>query len=470
MSKKDIGIIGMGVMGRSIARNMGSNGIELALFNRYIENDEVRVAQKVIAQYEELRNASGFEDLKAFVADLKRPRKILLMINAGTPVDDIIQQLTPLLEPGDVVMDGGNSYYKDTKARVQQLCSYEMHYLGIGISGGESGALKGPSIMPGGTKIAFDLVRPYLEKIAAKDHLGGICCTYIGSDASGHFVKMIHNGIEYAEMQLLAEVYGILKNVGKFTHPKIGQILHEWLKTDADSYLLYITANILQERVQGKPILNTILDVAGNKGTGSWSTQAACEYGIPATMLSAALFARYTSSFYEDRLRAAQYLEIESISKPKLSLDDLYHAYRSARIINHHQGFHLIAKASEDQNWNVDLSELARIWTNGCIIRSRLMEKISTEIDRLDQILLLPAFYKQVQASLGQMKKISTVIVNTSVSAPCFLNALDFAKAYSQKRSTAHIIQAQRDYFGAHRYKKKDDPDGPSHHHLWKAP
>jgi 6-phosphogluconate dehydrogenase len=327
--------------------------------------------------------------------------------------------------------------------------------------------LKGPSIMPGGTRSAYPKVAKYLEKIAAKDDNNLSCCTYIGKGGSGHFVKMVHNGIEYAEMQLIAEMYSMLRNVNGLSHVEIADLFDDWCQSDLSSYLLEITTQILRKKEGDQYVVDLILDSAGNKGTGGWTTIAAAELGVPITMITNALFARFTSSFKDERIEASQkYENTENISQ-KLSIDNLKGAYTIARIINHHQGIHLIDEASQQYDWELNLPEIARIWTNGCIIRSVLMKKLIAILIDTTRILQHDEMRVRVQPHISQLGMVVASGHISGISIPCLSAASDFINTYVNAQSSANIIQAQRDFFGAHTYKRADDPNGPSHHTIW---
>ena len=465
-TKASFGLIGLGVMGKSLSRNLARNGFQLALYNRHVPQVEEQVAERFIAQFPELERAKGFEDLAAFVQAQARPRKIFLMIKAGAAVDSMIEQLLPLLETGDVIIDGGNAHYKETERRNQLLADKGILFVGTGVSGGEEGALKGPSIMPGGSVAAYQLVQPYLEKIAAKDVRQTTCCAHIGEGGAGHFVKMVHNGIEYAEMQLIAECYALLRWGTKLPPNEIADLFSEWRTKDLDSYLLKISANILRKKEGESWLLDQILDQAGNKGTGSWTTIAACELGIPVPTISAALFARYQSAFKTERTEAAQKYatSYQSFGADPAQLEQ---AYRLARIINHHQGFHLIVAASENHQWNIQLSELARIWTNGCIIRSTLMQQFIDVLQEESMILQAPTMIQVVRDNWSGLGEVVASAAYAGISIPCLSSALNYLQTYTQSQSSANLIQAQRDYFGAHTYQRVDDPKGKAHHTIW---
>ena len=463
-SLSEFGLAGLGVMGKSLARNLGAHGLKLSLFNQHVAGKEENVALNSIAQFEELRSAKGFDLIEPFVQSLSKPRKIFLMVPAGKVVDHMITALLPYLSPGDIVMDGGNSHFKDTERRHEALKSNHIHFVGIGVSGGEQGALTGPAIMPGGDEVAYDSIKPILNAIAAKDHQGLPSSTYIGPGGAGHFVKMIHNGIEYAEMQILAEVYWILKKGLGFDNEQIALSLEEWNKKSAASYLLEITYKILRHKTGIDYTLDLIADLSGSKGTGSWSLTAAAELGMSANLISESLFARFVSSLKTERKQAASFAEIE-IKPVAITLDQLYEAFELARLINHHQGFEIMRTASEQYGWNLNLSEVARIWTNGCIIRSVLMQSIQTTIIGEQNLLVA-----QKQAVGEQRAALAQVVANSlssGIPIPALSAALNFILAYSSENLPANLIQAQRDFFGAHTYRKQDDPYGISYHTEW---
>jgi len=466
--KKDFGIIGMGVMGKSLARNFASKGTKLALFNRYAKGTEEQVAEKFIGEFEELNEASGFEDMSGFVNALSTPRKILLMVKAGEVTDSIIEELSTLLEANDIIIDGGNSHYKDTERRIKTLNKKGIHYIGSGISGGEEGALKGPSIMPGGDKESYDLIAPIVEQIAAKDDDNKPCCTYIGKGGSGHFVKMVHNGIEYAEMQLIAEVYSLMR-YGLLLEPdEIASILKTWNLGELSSYLLEISSEVIAKKDNENWLIDIILDKAGNKGTGSWTSIAAAELGVSITMINEALFARYISAFKEERVNAEKLYKIKNSSEIfDLNIDQIHDAYKAARIINHHQGVHLISAASQEYNWDLILPEIARVWTNGCIIRSSLMKTLISVLENTDRILTSPQIIPEVLSTLDNLLEVTGIAIFNKHSIPCLAAASNYITAYTSAQSTANIIQGQRDYFGAHTYKRKDDASGKSYHTNW---
>jgi len=468
LSMQEFGIIGLGVMGKSLSRNFANKGFKLSLYNRFVKSKEEKVAELFIAEFPELSNAKAFEDLEAFVLSLSLPRKIMLMVHAGEATDDLIDQLTPLLEKGDVLIDGGNAYYKDTERRLAQLSNLGIHFIGSGVSGGEEGALRGPSIMPGGSLEGYQLIQPYFERIAGTNYQGISCCKYIGAGGAGHFVKMVHNGIEYAEMQLLAELVQFLKITAGFTNDLIALVLQPFLQTEKTSYLLEITIQILQKKWKDEYLVDQILDNAGNKGTGSWTTIEAAKLGIPIPTLTAALNARFMSSIWEERRQAAASLNTSTQKQP-VNIDSVMEAYQLCRIINHHQGFQLIEIASKQQNWDINLSELAQTWTAGCIIRSKLMEEIETLIAQSNNLLMHPIIVQKCNQSVDSLKQILAAALSNELPMDCFSASAQYLFGYKQASSAASLIQAQRDFFGAHTYQLKEDPHGPFYHTNWQS-
>lgn len=463
-SKSEFGLMGLGVMGKSLARNLGQKGFRLSLYNIHLAGKEEKVAEQAIQLYNELSQALGFDEVSTFVNSLSIPRKIFLMVPAGKPVDQVIQQLIPLLNPGDIIMDGGNSHYEDTNRRAQQLSEYKIHYLGIGVSGGEQGALTGPSIMPGGSPSAYPLVSKFLEAIAARDSQGQACCTYIGKGGAGHFVKMIHNGIEYAEMQLLAEIYWIFKNGMHYTAEQTASVFESWNKEEARSYLMDITIKILRRYEDGHLVLDTIADIGGSKGTGGWSLNAAAQLGQPANLISEALFARFISTLKNERVQAHAAMKNHP-DRINYSETQIRKAYDLARLINHHQGLQIIRAASTEYHWNLDLAAITRIWTNGCIIRSALMENLSQTLKDNPNILL--ARMENINTTLPDLIVVVNASLQNQLAVPCLSAGLNFILSYTSAESPVNLLQAQRDFFGAHTYRRKDDPSGKSYHTIW---
>jgi len=462
--KSEFGLFGLGVMGKSLSRNLAQKGFNISIFNREVKGVEEDVAKNFKKNHKELETSQAFSDIEAFVHSLQTPRKIMLMVNAGKITDEVIEGLIPILTEGDVLIDGGNSNYLKTKERYDYLKSKNIHFIGVGVSGGEEGALKGPSIMPGGNKEIYDLVKPYLESIAAKDANNLPCCTYVGEQGSGHFVKMVHNGIEYVEMQLLAEVYTILKIMGN-SPDKVADILESWQR-NANSYLLEITIDILRKQDGDDWLVNKIVDKAGNKGTGNWTTIATAELGVPSTLIASALFARYISAYKKERLQANEDFSIEP-SALNLEIDAVLKGYQFARIINHYQGFKLISEASKAYSWSMNLSEIARIWTNGCIIKSDFMVELISVLKETDNILTYNTIIDEVKSLKSSINKVVSKCVLNELAVPCLSESVNFLNAFVTANSSANIIQAQRDYFGAHTYQRTDDTTGKAYHTNW---
>ena len=464
--KSEFGLFGLGVMGKSLCRNLANNGFKISMFNRHVEGVEVEVAKNFKAQFPELSNASAFDDISAFVNSLEKPRRIMLMVNAGNTIDYVIEDLLPYLSENDILIDGGNSNYKKTKERYEYLKTKNIQFIGTGVSGGEEGALTGPSIMPSGDKEAYKKVKSYLETISAKDKNNLPCCTYVGPEGSGHFVKMVHNGIEYVEMQLLAEVCTILAALGQ-NPDEIAGTIETW-KNEGGSYLLDITTSIFRKKEGNEWLVNKILDKAGNKGTGNWATIASAELGVPSTLIASALFTRYISFYKEDRLKLNKRFKKGSYVKLKITSNELFEAYQFARIINHYQGFKLMAEASNSYSWNLNLSEIARIWTSGCIIKSRLMEDLVETYKRRTNLLTDKKIVKGLNHYKSSVKTVVLQSILNDLSTPVLSEALQFFNGITTAYTSANIIQAQRDYFGAHTYQRLDDNSGKNYHTNWK--
>lgn len=469
-SLAQFGVVGLGVMGKSLALNLAEKGINVSVFNRHVTGSEENIAANFVKEQSAKGNMNGYDNLKAFVTSLEKPRKILLMIQAGSAVDQQLEQLIPMLDRGDIVIDGGNSFYKDTNKRAKHLNDIGIHFVGTGISGGEEGARKGPSIMPGGDKDAYQKISSYLELIAAKDKQGKPCITYIGEEGAGHFVKMVHNGIEYAEMQILTEVYFLLRYYSLFSAEKIADLFTQWQNEGLNSYLLEITIDILRKKEEGVLLLDKILDKAAQKGTGGWSTTAAMDLGVPFSTVSEAVMARALSSFksYRQKISSSYNSHLAKVDTVKDPLSDkIKNAYKAARIINHETGFHLLKEASVQYKWNLNLSEIARIWTNGCIIRSELMEQIAGTFLKEDSIVLAPSFMKELIDAQKDFTFVISQGLTHEIALPVLSSALNYYLGLKTLNSGANLIQAQRDYFGAHTYQRIDTPD--KHFHTqWK--
>lgn len=463
------GLIGLGVMGKSLALNLAGKGIKVSIYNRHVAGKEEGIAKAIVEGNPDLRDLKGFDDLQAFVASLARPRKILLMITAGPAVDLQLETLLPLLEPGDVVIDGGNSFYKDTARRTKLVEEKGLHFVGTGISGGEEGALKGPSLMPGGSKEGYALISNYLEQIAAKDRNGKPCTTYIGPEGAGHFTKMVHNSIEYGEMQVLAEVYHLMRHHVQLLPEKIAQTFERWKQEGLNSYLLEITIDILRHKEEGELLLDKILDQAEQKGTGGWSVGAALEYGVPYSPLTEAVTARQISARRSLRLKATDLYRSETAKAedPDRFMASLKNAYQATRIINHAVGFDLMRAASEHHGWRLNFSEIARIWTNGCIIRSEFMEELIEVFRSTDQLLLAPSIVDRLKEYQKDLKYVVAQGLQAGLALPVLSAALNYLLGSITADSPANLIQAQRDYFGAHTYQRRDRDAGQYFHTEW---
>ncbi|WP_375418366.1 NADP-dependent phosphogluconate dehydrogenase [uncultured Hymenobacter sp.] len=470
----EFGLIGLGVMGRSLALNLAEKGVRLALYNRHVPGLEEGVAEKVVTENAALGELHAFDELPAFVTALARPRKILLMVTAGAAVDAQIRELQPLLAAGDVLLDGGNSHYHDTARRTRQLADAQIHFLGTGISGGEEGARRGPALMPGGPRAGYELVAPYLDLLAARDQRGAPCAAYLGPDGAGHFVKMIHNGIEYAEMQLLAEVYQVLRQL-QAPAEEMTAILRGWQAEEAlSSYLLGITIDILQVKENGRLLLDHILDQAEQKGTGGWTVQAALDYAVPLSVISEAVLARVLSAHRAARVQAAARYPapaappLPAAERQRL-IGQLKNAYQAARLLNHASGFELLKAASAAEGWALILSEVARIWTGGCIIRSGLMEQLHELFKKTDDLLAAPGIVAQLQARRADFAALVGWGLQAGVALPAHSAALNYFLGLTTPHSPANLIQAQRDYFGAHTFRRTDRPPEEVFHADWPA-
>ncbi|AVR46332.1 phosphogluconate dehydrogenase (NADP(+)-dependent, decarboxylating) [Christiangramia fulva] len=468
LERPHIGLIGLGVMGKSLALNMASKGIPVSVYNRDFKDVEVDIAKNFAAEHEETYIFPWFNDLQKFVASLPKPRNIMIMVKAGAAVDAVINELLPVLDAGDLIIDGGNSHFKDTAKRIKMLGEKDIYFLGTGISGGEEGALKGPSIMPGGSKVAYERAGEVLEKIAARDPWGDACCTYIGPEGSGHFVKMLHNGIEYGEMQLIAEFYHLLRFFCGMDTSAIADLFAEW-NTELRSYLLEISIDILRQKEENDYLLDKILDVAGQKGTGGWSTEAALELGVPLDTITAAVLARNLSAFKADRIKASKKYHFKTVGENVPSREELFRVYRSVMIINHSIGFELLRAASKEYNWDLNLSEIARIWTGGCIIKSGFMEELVNIFKDHHSHLLLQDKISDELKNINFAKVLSFALEN-ACPMPLTSAAATYLFGFSSQQSSANMIQAQRDYFGAHTFERIDKNRGEFFHFNWKKP
>lgn len=458
--KADIGVIGMAVMGQNLALNMESRGYTVAVYNRTAE----RTRELAEGRGKGRRLVPAYE-LAAFVASLARPRKVLLMVQAGKPVDELIGQLAPLLSPGDILIDGGNSFFLDTVRRSKEAEGKGLLYLGTGISGGEEGALHGPSIMPGGHRAAYEAVGKILLDISAKVGSDS-CCAYMGSDGAGHYVKMVHNGIEYGDMELIAEAYFMLKHALGMSSGEMQRTFADWNKGDLDSYLIQITADILSrnDSETGKPLVEMILDRAGQKGTGKWTSQSALDLGVSAPTIAEAVFARCISAAKEERVAASHLLKGPPGGFLR-SREELVPAVRDAlylsKICSYAQGFALMKAAATEYHWKLNYGEIAMIWRGGCIIRARFLSKIKEAFDRapdLPNLLLDPYFRTVLEENQPRWRRVVATCAELGVPIPAFSSALAYLDSYRTAQLPANLIQAQRDYFGAHTYERVDRP------------
>ena len=462
MSKQQIGVVGMAVMGRNLALNIESRGYSVSIFNRSSSKTD-----EVIALHPDKKLVPTYT-VEEFVDSLEKPRRILLMVKAGEATDKTIQSLLPHLDKGDILIDGGNTFFQDTIRRNEMLANSGINFIGTGVSGGEEGALKGPAIMPGGQKDAYDLVAPILEEIAAKADDGAPCVTYVGPNGAGHYVKMVHNGIEYGDMQLIAESYDILRRVGGVTVEETAEVFKSWNTGELDSYLIEITADILTKKdpETGKPMVEVIMDTAGNKGTGKWTSQSALDLGVPLPLITESVFARYISTLKEEREVASK--ELSPIKVPELSNTEKQALIESVRkglyfskIMSYAQGFAQMRVASEEFDWKLNYGEIAKIFRAGCIIRAQFLQKITDAFERDPELknLLLDKYFLYVTESYQEaVREVVVTAVQAGIPVPTFSSALAYYDSYRSEVLPANLIQAQRDYFGAHTYNRVDKP------------
>ncbi len=470
MTKRTFGVIGLAVMGENLALNVESRGFPIAVYNRTAAKTEAFMAKRaggkdVVAAY----------SLEEFVQVLERPRKILVMVKAGSPVDRVIEQLKPLLDEGDMIIDGGNSLYDDTERRTNDLEATGLGFVGMGVSGGEEGALNGPSLMPGGTEAAYKELEPILTKIAAQVN-DGPCVTYIGPRGAGHYVKMVHNGIEYGDMQLIAEAYDLLSNGLGLTSQELHEVFAEWNTTDElNSFLIEITADIFTKTDQESdvPLVDLILDAAGQKGTGRWTVLSSLELGVPIPTIYAAVNARVMSAYKDERVAAAK-----DITGPtgkyegdkKAFIDKVRDALYCSKMCSYAQGMALLSKASTEFNYNLDLAETSRIWKGGCIIRAGFLDKIKKAFNdnpRLPNLLLAPEFKQSILDRQAAWREVLATSNSLGIAVPAFSSSLDYFDSYRRDRLPQNLTQAQRDYFGAHTYERVDKPRGEFFHTEW---
>ena len=470
MEKSDIGLIGLAVMGENLVLNMESKGFRVSVYNRTVEK-----VDKFVQGRGKDKNIFGARSLEEFVSSLKSPRKVFLMVKAGQAVDDFIEKLIPVLDPGDVIIDGGNTHFPDTARRTAYVESKGLLYIGTGVSGGEEGALKGPSMMPGGSPAAWPLVKPIFQSICAKVENGQPCCDWVGEGGAGHFVKMVHNGIEYGDIQLICECYHIMKELLGMSNEEMHETFAEWNKGDLDSYLVEITRDILAKKDEdGNYVLDYILDTAGQKATGKWTAISALDAGVPLTLIGESVFARCLSAQKEERVAASKILQGPAPAKfagdRKAFLEDLRKALFAAKVVSYAQGYALMKAAAKEYGWNLNYGGIALMWRGGCIIRSVFLGKIKEAFDNnpdIANILLDPYFSgKLAEAQSGWRNVLAQAIVN-GVPAPCLSAALEYYDGYRCERLPANLLQAQRDFFGAHTYERTDMPRGQFFHTNW---
>ncbi|MFC5732917.1 NADP-dependent phosphogluconate dehydrogenase [Cytobacillus gottheilii] len=458
MAKSQFGVIGLAVMGKNLAMNIESRGYTVSVYNRSSEKTDEMLSEV------EGRQFTGTYSMEEFVGSLEKPRKIMLMVKAGGPTDATIEQLKPLLDKGDILIDGGNTFFADTQRRNQELSELGIHFIGTGVSGGEEGALKGPSIMPGGQKEAYELVAPIFKDISAKVN-GEPCTTYIGPDGAGHYVKMVHNGIEYGDMQLISEAYFLLKNVLGLNADELHEVFADWNKGELDSYLIEITADIFTKKDEetGKPLVDVILDTAGQKGTGKWTSQSALDLGVPLPIITESVFARFISAMKEERVHASKILsgpeQQEFKGDKKAFIEAVRKALYMSKICSYAQGFAQMRAASEEYNWDLQYGEIAMIFRGGCIIRAQFLQKIKDAYDRdagLKNLLLDPYFKEIVEGYQSATREIIGVAIQNGIPVPSFSAALAYYDSYRTETLPANLLQAQRDYFGAHTYQRVD--------------
>ena len=465
----DIGLIGLAVMGQNLVLNMNDHGYTVAIYNRTVAK-----VDQFLANEAKGTRVIGTHSLEELVSALKRPRRVMMMVKAGAPVDDTINQLVPLLEPGDILIDGGNSHFPDSTRRTKALAEKGLLFIGTGVSGGEEGARFGPSIMPGGSPEAWPYIKPIFQAIAAKVADGSPCCDWVGEEGAGHFVKMVHNGIEYGDMQLICEAYDLMKHGLGMSPDQMSAVFTDWNMGKLNSYLIEITADILAHKEDdGSSTVDKILDTAGQKGTGKWTAIAALDNGIPLTLIGEAVFARALSALKEERVTAAGVLGSATpafAGKKSTFIADLSEALFASKIVSYTQGYMLMRSASEEFGWNLAYGNIALMWRGGCIIRAAFLDDIKAAFDKnpaLINLLLDPFFKEQTQKAEGAWRRVVGAAVAAGIPVPAMSSALAFYDGYRRERLPANLLQAQRDYFGAHTYERVDRPRGQFFHTNW---
>ena len=471
MKKANIGLVGLAVMGENLVLNMESKGFTVAVFNRTVEK-----VNNFINGRGKDKNFIGCESIEDLCASLERPRKVMLMVKAGEVVDSLIDQLVPYLEEGDIIIDGGNSYFQDTIRRTKSLEEKGILFIGAGVSGGEEGALLGPSIMPGGNSKAWEAVKPIFQSISAKVADGSPCCEWVGNDGAGHYVKMVHNGIEYGDMQMICEAYSLMKNVLGMSASEMGKVFTDWNKGDLDSYLIEITSEILKKNDEnGKPVVDIILDTAGQKGTGKWTTQSALDLGMPTMTIAEAVFARCVSGIKDERVAASKILTgpaINAVADKKEFIEDIRKALFASKICSYAQGFQLMKAATDENGWNLNYGDIALMWRGGCIIRATFLKYIKIAYDnnpKLANLLIDDCFKSIIDNCQASWRKVISKSVEVGIPVPTFSSALAYYDSYRSEVLPANLLQAQRDYFGAHTYERIDKARGEFYHTKWTA-
>jgi len=467
--KADIGLIGLAVMGENLVLNMESKGFTVAIFNRTVAKVDHFVTGRGKG-----KNIIGTRSLDEFILSLSKPRKVILLVKAGQPVDDFIEQLIPLMDRGDIIIDGGNSHYPDTSRRTEYVESKGLLYIGTGVSGGEEGALHGPSMMPGGSPDAWPHVKEIFQSISAKVEDGSPCCDWVGEKGAGHFVKMVHNGIEYGDMQLITEAYQLMKDFLGMSHQEMHEVFKTWNEGELDSYLIEITRDILAFKDEdGKPLVEKILDTAGQKGTGKWTGIAAFNLGVPLTLIGESVFSRCLSAQKEERVSASKILtgpKPNFTGNKKAFIEDLRLTLLASKIVSYAQGFLLMREAAHEYGWNLNYGGIALMWRGGCIIRSAFLGKIKEAFDtnpKLANLLLAPHFKKIINNAQPGWRRVCSTALTNGIPVPALTSALCYYDGYRSERLPANLLQAQRDYFGAHTYERVDKPRGEFFHTNW---
>ncbi|GAB2025484.1 NADP-dependent phosphogluconate dehydrogenase [Lactovum odontotermitis] len=470
MTQANFGVVGMAVMGKNLALNVESRGYTVAIYNRTTSKTE-----EVVAEHPD-KNFVLTKTVEEFVAAIEKPRRIMLMVQAGKGTDAVIQQLLPLLDKGDILIDGGNTHFPDTMRRSAELADSGINFIGTGVSGGEKGALLGPSMMPGGQKEAYDLVAPIFEQIAAKAPQDGMpCVAYMGPNGAGHYVKMVHNGIEYGDMQLIAESYDLLKRVLGLSTAEIQQVFEEWNTGELDSYLIEITKEVLKckDDLGDGMIIDKILDRAGNKGTGKWTSQSSMDLGVPLSLITESVYARFISAYKDERVKASAVLAGPAVAfdgDKKEMIEKIRQALYFSKIMSYAQGFAQLRAASKEYDWDLPYATIASIWRAGCIIRAQFLQKITDAFDKdaeLENLLLDDYFIDVTKKYQETVRDVVAMAVKAGIPVPTFSSAISYYDSYRSAQLPANLIQAQRDYFGAHTYERTDKPRGEMYHYSW---